>query len=111
MYKLLATGGWTEQDNPSYKQLQSLLEYYRTLAQREKFEREKKRSSKRKSSYRSLTDKYSHSSSFSSLMSHKSVSPLSPFTPKVRYKFFFIIYYKNGVFNLKTKQIQSKFAI
>ncbi|CAL4082398.1 unnamed protein product [Meganyctiphanes norvegica] len=75
----VATGGWTEQDSPHYKNLQALLEHYRTLAQKEKMDKDKKRYSNRKSSFLSLSDKYS----LSSVMSRKSLSPISPFSPKV----------------------------
>ncbi|XP_037776028.1 dynactin subunit 4-like [Penaeus monodon] len=74
----VATGGWAEQDNEHYKQLQTLLEHYRSLAQREKLEKERKRFSHRKSSYFSMTDKYS----LPSLIGRKSLSPLSPYSPK-----------------------------
>ncbi|KAK8403023.1 hypothetical protein O3P69_000925 [Scylla paramamosain] len=74
----VATGGWVEQDNEHYKHLQSLLEHYRSVAQQEKLEREKKRFSHRKSSYLSLSDKYS----LPSILGRKSLTPLSPFAHK-----------------------------
>ncbi|MPC82205.1 Dynactin subunit 4 [Portunus trituberculatus] len=75
----VATGGWVEQDNEHYKHLQSLLEHYRSVAQQEKLERDKKRFSHRKSSYLSLSDKYS----LPSILGRKSLTPLSPFAHKV----------------------------
>ncbi|XP_042203259.1 dynactin subunit 4-like [Homarus americanus] len=74
----VATGGWSEQDNEHYKYLQSLLEHYRSVAQQEKLDRERKRFSHRKSAYLSLTDKYS----LPSLLGRKSLTPLSPYAPK-----------------------------
>lgn len=74
----VATGGWAEQDNENYKYLQSLLENYRSLAQREKMDREKKRSSYRKSSYLSLSEKYS----LPSMICRKSLTPFSSLTSK-----------------------------
>nr|XP_053641555.1 dynactin subunit 4-like [Cherax quadricarinatus] len=74
----VATGGWAEQDNEHYKFLQSLLEHYRSVAQQEKLDRERKRFSHRKSAYLSLTDKYS----LPSLLGRKSLTPLSPYSPK-----------------------------
>ncbi|KAK4290598.1 hypothetical protein Pmani_036523 [Petrolisthes manimaculis] len=74
----VASGGWGEQDNEHYRFLQFLMEHYRALAQAEKLEREKKRSSHRKSTYLSLSDKYS----LPSLLGRKSLTPLSPYSPK-----------------------------
>ncbi|XP_066959079.1 dynactin subunit 4 isoform X2 [Macrobrachium rosenbergii] len=76
----VATGGWAEQDNEHYKYLQSLLEHYRSVAQREKVERERKRSSYRKSSYLSLSEKYSLSPS--SMIGRKSLSSFSSLSSK-----------------------------
>ncbi|XP_076042755.1 dynactin subunit 4-like [Oratosquilla oratoria] len=73
----VASGAWGELDSPHYKQLQSLLEHFRGVAQREKLERERKRFSKRKTSYLSLTDKYN----LSSVMGRKSLS-LTAFSAK-----------------------------
>lgn len=76
---VIATGGWSEQDNEHYKYLQSLLEHYRSVAQQEKLDRERKRFSHRKSAYLTLTDKYG----LPSLLGRKSLAPLSPYAPKV----------------------------
>ncbi|XP_068222364.1 dynactin subunit 4-like [Palaemon carinicauda] len=76
----VATGGWAEQDNVHYKYLQSLLEHYRSVAQREKVERERKRSSFRKSSYLSLSEKFSLSST--SMIGRKSLSSFTSLTSK-----------------------------
>ncbi|KAK7085882.1 Dynactin subunit 4 [Halocaridina rubra] len=74
----VATGGWAEQDNEHYKYLQSLLEHYRSVGQREKMERERKRSSYRKSSYLSLSEKYS----LPSMLGRKSFTPFSSLSSK-----------------------------
>ena len=39
----VATGGWTAQEAPNGARVQSLLEHYRAVAQRDKMEREKRR--------------------------------------------------------------------
>lgn len=52
-----ASGGWQEQENPHYKRISSLLEYYRVLAQQEKFEKERRKFSQR-CGYLHFSDKY-----------------------------------------------------
>ncbi|XP_068222064.1 dynactin subunit 4-like [Palaemon carinicauda] len=76
----VATGGWAEQDNVHYKYLQSLLEHYYSVAQQEKVESERKRSSFRKSSYLSLSEKFSLSST--SMIGRKSLPSFSSLTSK-----------------------------
>ncbi|KAB7505713.1 Dynactin subunit 4 [Armadillidium nasatum] len=76
----VATGGWTEKDGDNYERIQVLFEYYRAVAQREKIENERRKSSKKKVPYLSLSEKISLSSSFSSIISRRSLS--SPYSLK-----------------------------
>lgn len=53
----LATGGWQELENPWNKRVSHLFEHYRLVAQRDKMERERKKSSQR-SGYLHFADRY-----------------------------------------------------
>ncbi|KAJ7361752.1 Dynactin subunit 4 [Desmophyllum pertusum] len=46
--KSVASGAWQEQDSPAAKRVNTLVEYYRQLAQKEKMEREKNKLTKRR---------------------------------------------------------------
>ncbi|XP_078384508.1 dynactin subunit 4-like isoform X1 [Oculina patagonica] len=46
--KSVASGAWQEQESPAAKRVNTLVEYYRQLAQKEKVEREKKKLTKRR---------------------------------------------------------------
>jgi len=54
----VASGGWPEQENLSSERITALLEHYRSIAQREKIEKESRRFLGRKLSYLQLSDKY-----------------------------------------------------
>jgi len=54
----VASGGWPQPETPEAARFASLQEHYRTLAQREKLEKETRRFCGRKLSYMQLTDKY-----------------------------------------------------
>lgn len=54
----VASGGWPQPEAPEAARFASLQEHYRTLAQREKLEKETRRFCGRKLSYMQLTDKY-----------------------------------------------------
>ena len=54
----MASGGWPQPEAPEAARFSSLQEHYRTLAQREKLEKETRRFCGRKLSYMQLTDKY-----------------------------------------------------
>ncbi|XP_074647458.1 dynactin subunit 4-like [Tubulanus polymorphus] len=45
----VATGGWKDQENPHFKRLSTLYEYYRQMAQKEKVEKERRKYSRRRS--------------------------------------------------------------
>jgi len=55
----VASGGWPDLENPYSGWIAGLQEHYRTLAQREKMERESRRFLGKKLSYLALSDKYS----------------------------------------------------
>ena len=54
----VASGGWPQPEAPEAARFATLQEHYRTLAQREKLEKETRRFCGRKLSYMQLTDKY-----------------------------------------------------
>lgn len=54
----VASGGWPDQENVSGERISALLEHYRSIAQREKIEKESRRFLGRKLSYLQLSDKY-----------------------------------------------------
>jgi len=54
----VASGGWPDQENVSAERVTALLEHYRSIAQREKIEKESRRFLGRKLSYLQLSDKY-----------------------------------------------------
>ena len=54
----VASGGWPDQENVSTERISALLEHYRSIAQREKIEKESRRFLGRKLSYLQLSDKY-----------------------------------------------------
>ena len=54
----VASGGWPDQENLSSERISALLEHYRSIAQREKIEKESRRFLGRKLSYLQLSDKY-----------------------------------------------------
>ena len=54
----VASGGWPDQENVSSERITALLEHYRSIAQREKIEKESRRFLGRKLSYLQLSDKY-----------------------------------------------------
>jgi len=54
----VASGGWPDQENVSAERISALLEHYRSIAQREKIEKESRRFLGRKLSYLQLSDKY-----------------------------------------------------
>ena len=54
----VASGGWPQPETPEAARFASLQEHYRSLAQREKLEKETRRFCGRKLSYMQLTDKY-----------------------------------------------------
>jgi len=58
----VASGAWPEQNNPAAERIATLQEHYRTIAQREKMEKESRRFLGRKLSYLHLSDKYGLSS-------------------------------------------------
>jgi len=58
----VASGSWPEQTNPYADRIGTLQEHYRTIAQREKMEKESRRFLGRKLSYLHLSDKYGLSS-------------------------------------------------
>lgn len=58
----VASGAWPEQTNPYADRIGTLQEHYRTIAQREKMEKESRRFLGRKLSYLHLSDKYGLSS-------------------------------------------------
>eukprot|EP00088_Acartia_fossae_P002801 TRINITY_DN11168_c0_g1_i11.p1 TRINITY_DN11168_c0_g1~~TRINITY_DN11168_c0_g1_i11.p1 ORF type:complete len:512 (-),score=92.70 TRINITY_DN11168_c0_g1_i11:774-2279(-) len=60
--QLVASGAWPEQTNPYSERISTLQEHYRTIAQREKMEKESRRFLGRKLSYLHLSDKYGLSS-------------------------------------------------
>ncbi|KAH7936696.1 hypothetical protein HPB49_003127 [Dermacentor silvarum] len=53
----LATGGWQEYENPWSKQVGTLFEHYRLVAQRDKMERDRKKASQR-AGYLQFSDRY-----------------------------------------------------
>ena len=59
----MASGGWPEQENPDAARFASLQEHYRSLAQKEKLEKETRRFLGKKLSYMQLADKYGMGSS------------------------------------------------
>lgn len=59
--KSVASGAWQEQESPAARRVNSLVEYYRQLAQKERAEREKKKLTKRRN-YMHLSDKFGLSS-------------------------------------------------
>lgn len=59
--KSVASGAWQEQESPAAKRVNTLVEYYRQLAQKEKVEREKKKLTKRRN-YMHLSDRFGLSS-------------------------------------------------
>lgn len=76
--KSVASGAWQEQESPAAKRVNTLVEYYRQLAQKEKVEREKKKLTKRRN-YMHLSDKFG----LSSLTRRKSsLSYLTNLSPK-----------------------------
>ena len=54
----VASGGWPEPENPDAARFASLEDHYRSIAQREKLEKESRRFLGRKLSYMQLADKY-----------------------------------------------------
>jgi len=54
----VASGGWPDQENVSSERIAALLEHYRSIAQKEKIEKESRRFLGRKLSYLQLSDKY-----------------------------------------------------
>ena len=54
----VASGGWPERENADAARIAVLQEHYRSIAQREKLEKESKRHLGRKLSYLQLSDKY-----------------------------------------------------
>ena len=54
----MASGAWPQPDAPEAARFATLQDHYRTLAQREKLEKENRRFYGRKLSYMQLTDKY-----------------------------------------------------
>ena len=54
----VASGGWPEPENPDSARFASLEDHYRSIAQREKLEKESRRFLGRKLSYMQLADKY-----------------------------------------------------
>lgn len=54
----VASGGWPELENPRSARLANLQDHYRSIAQREKLEKESKRFLGRKLSYIQLSEKY-----------------------------------------------------
>ena len=54
----VASGGWPEPENPDAARFASLQDHYRSIAQREKLEKESRRFLGRKLSYMQLADKY-----------------------------------------------------
>lgn len=54
----VASGGWPQPEAPEAARFATLQDHYRTLAQREKLEKETRRFCGRKLSYMQLTDKY-----------------------------------------------------
>lgn len=54
----VASGGWPDQENVTSERITALLEHYRSIAQREKIEKESRRFLGRKLSYLQLSDKY-----------------------------------------------------
>ena len=54
----VASGGWPDQENATSERITALLEHYRSIAQREKIEKESRRFLGRKLSYLQLSDKY-----------------------------------------------------
>jgi len=59
--QVVASGAWPEQENPASKRISTLQEHYRSIAQREKMEKESRRFLGRKLSYLQL-DKFGLSS-------------------------------------------------
>lgn len=53
----VASGGWPEPENPNSKKINSLLEYYRALAQQEKMDKDKRKHPKRRG-YFHFSDRY-----------------------------------------------------
>ena len=58
LFQTVASGGWPQPEAPEAARFATLQEHYRTLAQREKLEKETRRFCGRKLSYMQLTDKY-----------------------------------------------------
>jgi len=58
----VASGSWPEQTNPASERISTLQEHYRSIAQREKMEKESRRFLGRKLSYLQLSDKFGLSS-------------------------------------------------
>jgi len=54
----VASGGWPEPENPESARFASLQDHYRSIAQREKLEKESRRFMGRKLSYMQLADKF-----------------------------------------------------
>lgn len=76
--KSVASGAWQEQESPAAKRVNTLVEYYRQLATKEKVEREKKKLTKRRN-YMHISDKFN----LSSLTRRKSsLSYLTSFSSK-----------------------------
>ncbi|XP_040565367.1 dynactin subunit 4 [Lepeophtheirus salmonis] len=54
----VTSGGWPEKENPNTNRISVLLEHYRSIAQKDKLEKESKRQMGRKLNYLQLSDKY-----------------------------------------------------